>query len=177
MKWSALTKASGDDGKSHFCGDRISKAEEIFEIMGEIDMLNAYIGICHSNTVVVNLGNLIQEQMRNIMGYWHTGGKHKKNEIDGCAEQISEHLKSTCKLLDARAPSPVGWYNYNSYWFVACCQCRKIERMIVRAETERVGMTQRRTICCPRRGDYEKMVAIFNRLSKLLYTVGILETL
>ena len=194
MKWKQLTKPSGDKGNSHFGmkGGRLSKGHRIFEILGEIDMLNAYLGMCYFPSPLDTLEKIhkylgedldptsavkLQSFNRKYMGYLHTGAKKSGTLLDQELEDLNAALDILTTDLDALDPNgPQGWHDYDSAWFLACCQCRKVERLLVLSWEEKTGNTPSDygKIIFPNMEDGEKILAIYNRMSKVLYCLGIL---
>jgi cob(I)alamin adenosyltransferase len=176
MKWSDLTKGKGDKGFSQFGMNPVpwSKGHRIFQILGEIDMLNARLGMTHSS-----FANDIQAFNRSYMGYLHTKGHHGRNKLIEFQETLDERLKALVENLDQIDPEgPKGWHDYDNEWFVACCQARKVERLIALSWQERqdnVASGFGRAVF-PNMKDGEKVLAIFNRMSKVLYCLGVLES-
>jgi cob(I)alamin adenosyltransferase len=169
MKWTHLTKGRGDKGGTDFgIGKRLPKGHRVFQILGEIDMLNAQIGTC--KTYALHRKQL-QDFNRKYMGYLHLGGKDTKM-LDEFLAYLDETLDHAVQELDNLEPEGVkGWQDYDNAWYVATCQARKVERLLCLSWEDRYG-----SIIFPNIEHGEKVLAIFNRMSKVLYCFGVLES-
>ena len=179
MKWTALTKSSGDDGSTSFANKRVPKDYGAIKVLGEIDMLNATIGMM----ALTPPGPWLQDVNRQIMGYIHTQGK--TGNLENILIQLTDALQNYCERLDDLDPDgPKGWANYTNAWFVACCQCRRVEALLVEISKESHATywdaEGKIRNCSPVYADvfpkgHEKMLAIYNRMSKVLYCLGVIE--
>lgn len=174
MKWSALTKASGDDGNSQFTNTRFKKHNKVFQLLGDIDMLNSMIGMCRSH-LFPDYHNSLQGFNRQIMGFMHTKGEYYSGSLESGLDDLDRHLKIAVDHLDAIDPDgPQGWHDYDNPWFIACGQCRQVERVIAEI---RYNFHDSFHLAFPQGGkNAEKMLVIYNRMSKVLYCIGIIQS-
>ena len=178
MKWTDLTKGRGDKGGTDFgIGKRLPKGHRVFQILGEIDMLNAQIGMCETFQIHVNK---LQEFNRKYMGYLHLGGKGSKI-LDEFLAYLDELLDYAVEQLESEFPyenSAKGWQTYSNQWYVATCQARKVERLLCLSWEERCRATPTGLgkLIFPNMKESNKILAIYNRMSKVLYCFGVLES-
>jgi cob(I)alamin adenosyltransferase len=158
MKWENITNKKGDDGKSDFQGRRKGKSSLIFEVLGEVDMLNAQLG---SIAVPFNeMAIMFQAMNREIMGYIHTKGASKLNDWETIVDQI---LANITRSMDEDEIPCEGWVSYDNQMFVVCCQIRRVERLLCKLKKSSPPMPEY---------EIERFIRIFNRLSKVYFCLG-----
>jgi cob(I)alamin adenosyltransferase len=167
MKWFDLTKGKGDDGFTLFAGERISKSHVVLDLVGEIDTLCAAIGMCHDNLVS---SDDLQEDLRNIMGYYHKGGEIEEGLLQKILDAWTNDLEIVCEFMNEVGKPPSGWVNYDNTWYLASCHAREVERFYCLLWDEE-GYRDYMTF--PKEEDREILLGIFNRMSKLLYMLGV----
>jgi cob(I)alamin adenosyltransferase len=110
-----LNTKTGDNGTSQFGKKRLPKCHRLFHIVGEIDMLNAQIGLCKKHDMFIP-NNDLQEINRNIMGCLHMGVSPDESIL----QKIDDNLETCTTYLDSGDRVISGWMNYNNQWGIVC---------------------------------------------------------
>lgn len=160
MKFESVTTKGGDKGfTSLFNGDRIAKTSQTIKTMGEIDSLNAFLGIIRANQNIrkydKNVISQIQQNLYEIMGI--LSGFNSPFPIERL-----EFLEKKQKLYMRFLKIPNVFINFGdneeaALFNLARTQARKAEIAFLELKLE-----------------YGYVKNYFNRLSDLLYVMSII---
>jgi ATP:cob(I)alamin adenosyltransferase len=170
MKYKNITAKKGDSGFTDLClGGRVSKTDSRIQVVGEIDLFHATMGLCHEfirGSAIYEDFVSIQKDLTLLMGeiccddfekyYEKFGGitGEHVNKLDSILMLIAEEL-------DSRGTKQSGWSYYgekgpaSARLDYAGTVCRKCEISILSLQ-----------------GDYNirsEICSYMNRLSKVLY--------
>lgn len=154
MNWLQLSTGKGDDGLSQWRGCRVPKHALIFDLLGEIDMANALLGLCPSCPSHIVSAEQIQRWNRDFMGALYT---HRAETFEELMGAVDTWLGVVASWLNDLGKPPDGWMDYKNPWGAACCQIRKAERVLSKlAEGADIP---------------DVALPYLNRLSKLLFLI------
>ncbi|MEM5875426.1 MAG: cob(I)yrinic acid a,c-diamide adenosyltransferase [Candidatus Aenigmatarchaeota archaeon] len=148
---------NGDDGLTCFRGTKIEKNAPIIKLIGEIDELNSYIGLCRSLTKNEDVDKTLEEIQNKI---FLIGAKLFGENIEFGKENttfIEEEIKKYENELEPLKHFiyPTGTHS-SSALQVARAICRRVERACVEAKVK-------------------DLIPFFNRLSDLLFVLARVE--
>ena len=155
----------GDDGNSGLFGasDRLPKDDSVFDLLGTLDELNAWLGLCKAscNNFGAKDSKLIKDSLEQTQEYIFI----IQAEVAGSKKTLSEiHLHNIEKLIDTISEyliPPDSFYLpggcvLSSFLDIARTVARRCERVFLKAHKKHIF--QNTTIS-----------AYLNRLSSLLY--------
>ncbi len=152
----------GDTGESSLFGtERIRKDDIVFEVLGEIDCLNAWLGLFLTKKRASKYDILKKVQKINyrVMGVI-SGDKRPIKELDAVIkemEQIIDNILSKKgklnKFLLFNKDEDAAFAN------LLRCKVRAVERLLVRFAREK-------------REDLESFIPFYNRLSDLFFAIS-----
>ena len=166
MKTSYYTR-KGDDGSSGLFGisDRFPKDDALFDLLGTLDELNAWLGLCKAscNTFGAKDSELIKNSLEQnqeyifiiqaeIAGSKKTLTEIHLHDIEKSIDQISEHL------IPSHSFYIPGGCVLSSFLDIARTVARRCERIFLKAHKKHV---------------FQNLIisAYLNRLSSLLYVL------
>ena len=154
----------GDKGKSNLINpkNRITKSSPIFEVLGSLDELNSYLGLC-----LVEAKNFpkIQEIIVNIQNQLYISQAYfAEAKIDIPADLLTKTEKTINQLSQSLEPKRVfvlsGGSRLSALFDVARTLARRSERVVVQLQD-----SQNKPID-------SLILAYLNRLSSLLYVLA-----
>ena len=169
IKLNKIITKTGDKGFSKFKKKKISKNSFIFEVFGDLDELNAFLGLgVSSDKKHVNIKkfiNLTQHKLFNIGAEILTINNLAKfeykiniNDIKFLEEQHNFFNKDLSELNSFLIP---GGSLKSNYFNVARTTCRKAERKIVFLAKTKIKTDK-----------YKFILIYINRLSDVLFTLS-----
>ena len=163
LKLMKITTKQGDSGKSRILtGESINKDELIFEVLGTIDELNAFLGLARSryNNFCEQLKH-IQNGLLNVSAYVACGGEKYEKEVAEFLNWIEEEIERLQDKLELKEFIIFGDDEASSRLDVCRVICRRCERRVVSF----VNQKNLDNI----------LIKVFNRLSDLLFIYAALE--
>ena len=154
----------GDKGTSSLynLSERISKADEIFEVLGSLDELNSYLGLASIEALEIGfVYNIIKKTQQNlfiVQAYFAKSNIEIPENILQETEDIIEDISKKIKLRNSFVLS--GGSRLSALLDVSRTLARKTERRAV-------SLNDRY-----RNNLDEKVFAYLNRLSSLLYVLA-----
>ncbi len=158
-----ITTKKGDYGKSNTLkNSNISKDELIFEVIGNIDELNSFIGFARSmdNTFHEQLEK-IQKFLNKVSSYVACDGKHFKEDVEEFLRWTELEIERNEEKINLKQFIIFGDDETSSRIDLCRVVCRKCERRIV---------------SLIRKNKWDNLlIKAFNRLSDLLFIYAVLE--
>lgn len=150
----------GDKGETGTFQGRMSKADDLAEVLGSIDELNCWIGVCRGETK--SSTEKIDTELKRMQGNLMTAasifagkelsfGSYEVRRLERLIDKLTEDLPPLSNFI-----YPAG------YLQVARAVCRKAERRAV-AISGLDGKKGR---------EYKKILKYLNRLSDTLFVIG-----
>lgn len=170
----SLYTGKGDSGTSKIFstpkGERLSKADEVFEVLGSLDELNSFLGMCKMKSIGVHL--VIANEEVPIASILHTLQKDLfivQASIAGAdkflAEQKVIELEELITAIETTLPPITTFFISGGTELAACCDVvRTIARRAERALVRFLSIHPERA--------HEATVAYLNRLSSVLYALA-----
>jgi len=171
-----ITTKTGDKGKTGlFNGKRLSKGDEIFELLGNLDELNSALGMCralfaeqkdgmnqHFNALIKR----IQKDIYRIMSFIGNEMKYPENisainnkDIEFLEDGIERMSDKTQNLTEFVLP---GENELDARYNVARTTCRRAERSFVKS----IELKKEQE-------NFDEILKYLNRLSDLLFVLGL----
>lgn len=169
-----LYTGKGDAGTSKIfstpSGERLSKANEVFDVLGNLDELNSFLGMCKMKSVGVHL--VINEDEVPIASILHTLQKDLfivQASIAGAdkflAEQKVVELEELISTIEAVLPPITTFFISGGTELAASCDVvRTIARRAERSLVKFLAIHPERA--------HEATIAYLNRLSSVLYALA-----
>ena len=187
---SKIYTRTGDDGTTGMAdGSRVSKADNLFNVMGDIDELNSHIGLVRAQ-LQKNKGQSIDKEFSQALVIiqhllFNIGGELAMPEyqginathIDWLEQQIDEMNTTLPPLKDFILPTGSVLV---SQLHVARCVCRRAERQAVLLQQQRPEAIRRTAITLINRlSDWLFVAARFctdpNQVSEVLWDSQVLQ--
>lgn len=138
MKKSTIYTKTGDDGVSSlYSGERVSKSHPIFEVLGNLDELNASIGIVTSEECKIDSDieflHEIQSRLLDIGSYIATNNNQEKlnrTNLDHLRYFLTK-LEKEIDIIDSSLPKLTNFILPSGHAHLARAICRRTERSIV----------------------------------------------
>ena len=170
---------TGDDGTTGMAdGSRVSKADELFSVMGDIDELNSHIGLVRAHLATANANNTLPERLQQQAGadfnqaliviqhlLFNIGGELAMPEYEGINPTHIAWLEQQIDAMNALLPAlkdfilPTGSVLV-SQLHVARTVCRRAERQAVILQQQRAQAIR------------STAVSLVNRLSDWLFVAA-----
>ena len=162
---SIITKRGDAGYTDKLFGGKVRKSSPLIEAIGNIDELNAWIGLAAKGSEG-NEHELIQKDLVSIMGELSAGSKwfeQYKSQFGAIGEDRITSIEEIVKKLEVGRKF-VDWANPSSHWDVACRVCRRAERSLYQYHDDegKEGFSPVRT----------EVFVYINRLSDLLWILG-----
>ena len=188
---SKIYTRTGDDGSTGMAdGSRVSKADELFSIMGDIDELNSHIGLVRSQQQD-NKNQVIDESFSDALVIiqhllFNIGGELAMPEYEGVSAAHIEWLEQQIDKMNATLPPlkdfilPTGSVLV-SQLHVARSVCRRAERQAVKLQQQRPDAIRHTAISFINRlSDWLFVAARFctdpEHISEVLWDSQVLQT-
>ncbi len=162
LKFSTVITKTGDSGKtSLYTGERLSKSSLVFEVLGDLDELNSYLGVCKASVESFEEKDFLHEKQKYIISFSAlVASTPKKSNLNIRVSPALESLEKECAELLERHKMPVRFIEPGStlisaHFDYARTICRRSERKLV--------------LLCKKRKDLKEIAVYFNRLSDYLY--------
>lgn len=176
---SKIYTRTGDDGTTGMAdGSRVSKADELFSVMGDIDELNSHIGLIRAHFAHASGDNALPERLQSQAGadfnqaliviqhlLFNIGGELAMPEYEGINPTHIDWLEQQIDAMNAHLPPlkdfilPTGSVLV-SQLHVARTVCRRAERQAVILQQQRP------------RAIRSTAVSLVNRLSDWLFVAA-----
>lgn len=205
---SKIYTRTGDDGSTGMAdGSRISKADQLFTVMGDVDELNSHIGLVRAqfaqalaSSASVNRNQTIPERLTEQAGadfeqaliviqhlLFNIGGELAMPEYQGIDETHIDWLEQQIDMMNVQLPPlkdfilPTGSVLV-SQLHVARCVCRRAERQAVLLKQMREDAIRPTAVSLINRlSDWLFVAARFctdpNRVSEVLWNSQVLQNL
>ena len=168
VKLNKITTKTGDKGQSKFKKKRMNKNDSVFDILGDLDELNASIGFfiaLNKKEKKINIILLkIQNKLFDIGAEFLSNSNFTKNRYKvginelNWIEKKNESFNKNLDFIDSFILP--GGDSQSAYLHVTRTICRRVERNIVNFYTNNPNA----------KNDY--ILAIFNRLSDLFFNLS-----
>ncbi|OGZ94540.1 MAG: ATP:cob(I)alamin adenosyltransferase [Candidatus Sungbacteria bacterium RIFCSPLOWO2_01_FULL_47_32] len=129
---------SGDSGTSTLYGSakRLPKSNPVFEVLGSLDELNSYLGICRAHAKGRNIAKTLETVQKDIFIIQAEIGSSKKSPVETITEkkvkELEEHLASLAKELpEIRSFTVPGESILSAHLDYARTLARKAERLAI----------------------------------------------
>ncbi len=168
VKLNKITTKTGDKGQSKFKKKRINKNDSVFDILGDLDELNASIGFCvtlNKNEKKINtILSKIQNKLFDIGAEFLSNSNFTKNRYKVGIDEINwiekENQIISDKLDFIDSFIIPGGDSKSAYLHVTRTICRRVERNLVNFYSNNPSARN------------ENILAIFNRLSDLFFNLA-----
>lgn len=170
---------TGDDGSTGMAdGSRVSKADDLFSVMGDIDELNAHIGLVRAHFAAASENNALPERLQQQAGadfkqaliiiqhlLFNIGGELAMPEYEGINHTHIDWLEQQIDVMNDHLPAlkdfilPTGSVLV-SQLHVARTVCRRAERQAVILQQQRPQAIR------------STAVSLVNRLSDWLFVAA-----
>ncbi len=176
---SKIYTRTGDDGSTGMAdGSRVSKADELFSVMGDIDELNSHIGLVRAHFTSANISSALPERLQNQAStdfnqalivvqhlLFNIGGELAMPEYEGINATHIDWLEQQIDSMNSHLPPlkdfilPTGSVLV-SQLHVARTVCRRAERQAVILQQQRPQAIR------------SNAVKLINRLSDWLFVAA-----
>lgn len=151
---SKIYTRTGDDGSTGMAdGSRLSKADELFSVMGDIDELNSHIGLVRAHFAHATCNNILPERLQSQTDFnqaliiiqhllFNIGGELAMPEYEGITATHIEWLEQQIDSMNSVLPPlkdfilPTGSVLVSQLQ-VARTVCRRAERQAVMLQQQR----------------------------------------
>ena len=167
---SKIYTRTGDDGSSGMAdGSRLSKADNLFSVMGDIDELNSHIGLVRAQLQQTKDQSISEEFSQSLVIIQHLlfniGGELAMPEYEGVSTMHIEWLEQKIDTMNSTLPPlkdfilPTGSVLV-SQLHVARSVCRRAERQAVLLKEQRPSAIR------------STAISLINRLSDWLFVAA-----
>lgn len=176
VKKSSLYTRTGDNGLSSlYTGERVSKANIIFEVLGDLDELNAGIGCIEINsdnsvltTCINSVKNMIEDIQNDLLDIgscvatMKTDDEKHANKIEKTkfSDEKVKTLERRIDFIDAKLPPLKVFILPKGNTHMSRAICRRAERHMVALNSEMPGQIPPEVLC------------YINRLSDFLFALA-----
>ncbi len=168
VKLNKITTKTGDKGQSKFKKKRIDKNDSVFDILGDLDELNASIGFCISlnkkekkiKTILLKIQNKLFDIGAEFLSNSNFTKNRYKVGIDeiNWIEKENQVISKNLDFIDSFILP--GGDSQSSYLHVTRTICRRVERNLVSFYADNPNARN------------DSILAIFNRLSDLFFNLA-----
>ena len=162
LKFSTVITKTGDKGTtSLYTGERLSKYSLVFEVLGDLDELNSYLGVCKATIDSFEEKDFLHEKQKHIISFSAlVASTPSKSRLNIKTQPALDSLEKECAELLEKHKMPVRFIEPGStllsaHFDYARTICRRSERKLV--------------LLCKKRKDLKDVAVYFNRLSDYLY--------
>ena len=168
-----ITTKIGDKGDTRLCSTKkVSKADEVFEGLGTLDTLQAFLGWCkfilekEDGEDACKAIDKVQDDLYRLMSFVGCEGK---GELKGVTEEDVEYLEEVMDRYEDCVEGLDGFVKpgtteASSRLHIARSVCRRAERQIVKYYKEVKGSDGEA---------HEVVIKYMNRLSDLLFVLAV----
>jgi len=150
---------SGDDGKTNLIGKRVWKDDLRVEINGNIDELNSLLGLANSKIKDAEINQIIEKIQKKLFFIAANIAHYEKNKLTkDDVKEIEDWMSKLEKELKPLNSFIIPYGEESSLLHLCRTKCRQVERQVVKlSKKEKIE---------------KEIIAFFNRLSDLLFTMA-----